>query len=120
MAVVARHRPPQADSGEAGDRVTVPRDCSETYLNGTSQEPIPEDARLPARLRPIGDYSPEGRAYSSERRTAIWTVAASNAPYIRAIGTSQKLLRFIICHVHGPELCIYFGPAILKQAIHFE
>jgi hypothetical protein len=32
---------------------------SEAYLNGTSQGPTPEDARLPAR-----------RAYSSERRTA--------------------------------------------------
>jgi len=24
-------------------------------------------ARLPARLRPVGDYAPEGRVYSSER-----------------------------------------------------
>ena len=36
---------------------------SEAYLNGTSQGPTPEDARLPAR-----------RAYSSERRTAISVV----------------------------------------------
>ena len=36
---------------------------SEAYLHGTSQEPTPEDARLPAR-----------RAYSSERRTAISVV----------------------------------------------
>ena len=35
----------------------------EAYLNGTSQGPTPEDARLPAR-----------RAYSSERRTAISVV----------------------------------------------
>ena len=49
---------------------------SEAYLNGTSQGPpvlsevegTPEDARLPAR-----------RAYSSERRTAISVVAASNS-----------------------------------------
>ena len=41
---------------------------SEAYLNGTSQEPIPEDARLPAR-----------RAYSSERRTAISVVAAGDS-----------------------------------------
>ena len=51
---------------------------AEPYLKGTSQESTPEDARLPARLRPIGDYAPEGRAYSSERRTAISRVAASN------------------------------------------
>ena len=38
---------------------------SEAYLNGTSQEPTSEDARLPAR-----------RAYSSERRTVISVVAA--------------------------------------------
>ena len=47
---------------------TVPRYRgigSEAYLNGTSQEPTPDDARLPAR-----------RAYSSERRTAISVVAA--------------------------------------------
>jgi hypothetical protein len=41
---------------------------SEAYLNGRSQEPTPEDARLPVR-----------RAYSSERRTAISTVAASDS-----------------------------------------
>ena len=49
---------------------------SEAYLNGTSQGPpilsevegTPEDARLPAR-----------RAYSSERRTAISVVAASDS-----------------------------------------
>jgi hypothetical protein len=41
---------------------------SEAYLNGTSQEPTPEDARLPAR-----------RAYSSERRTAISVVAAGDS-----------------------------------------
>ncbi|MDH3800625.1 MAG: hypothetical protein OEU80_00900 [Deltaproteobacteria bacterium] len=40
----------------------------EAYLNGTSQGPTPEDARLPAR-----------RAYSSERRTPISVVAASNS-----------------------------------------
>jgi hypothetical protein len=38
----------------------------EAYLNGTSQEPTPEDARLPAR-----------RAYSSERRTTISVVAVT-------------------------------------------
>jgi len=41
---------------------------SEAYLNGTSQGPTPEDARLPAR-----------RASSSERRTAISVVAASHS-----------------------------------------
>jgi hypothetical protein len=50
-----------------GNRPALPRD-SEAYLNGTSQEPTPEDARLPAR-----------RAYSSERRAAISVVAASNS-----------------------------------------
>ena len=52
---------------------------SEAYLNGTSQGPTPEDSRLPARLRPVGDYAPEGRAYSSERRTAISVVVASDS-----------------------------------------
>ncbi|MEJ2234964.1 MAG: hypothetical protein P8X67_13670 [Syntrophobacterales bacterium] len=41
---------------------------SEAYLHGTSQGPTPEDARLPA-----------PRAYSSERRTAISVVAASDS-----------------------------------------
>ena len=41
---------------------------SEAYLNGTSQGPTPEDARLPAR-----------RAYSSERRMAISVFAASDS-----------------------------------------
>ena len=53
----------------AACRATVPRYRgigSEAYLNGTSQEPTPEDARLPAR-----------RAYSSERRTAISAVAVT-------------------------------------------
>jgi len=45
---------------------------SEAYLNGTSQEPTPEDARLPAR-----------RAYSSERKTVISRVAAGNSWNIR-------------------------------------
>ena len=49
----------------------------EAYLNGASQGPTLEDARLPARLRPVGDYAPEGRAYSSERRTAISVVAVT-------------------------------------------
>jgi hypothetical protein len=48
-----------------GNRPAVPRD-SEAYLNGTSQGPTPEDARLPA-----------GRAYSSERRTVISAVAVT-------------------------------------------
>jgi len=51
-----------------GNRPAVPRDWSEAYLNGTSQGPTPEDARLPPR-----------RAYSSERRTAISVVAASDS-----------------------------------------
>ena len=41
---------------------------SEAYLNGTSQVPTLEDARLPAR-----------RAYISERRTAISVVAVSDS-----------------------------------------
>jgi hypothetical protein len=41
---------------------------AEAYLNGTSQEPTPEDARLPAR-----------RASSSERRKSIFRVAASHS-----------------------------------------
>ena len=45
---------------------------SETYLNGTSQGPTPEDARLPAR-----------RSSSSERRTAISVVAAGDSGNIR-------------------------------------
>ena len=40
----------------------------EAYLNGTSQGPTPEDARLPAR-----------RAYSSERRMPISVVAVSDS-----------------------------------------
>ena len=57
------------------NRPAAPRDWF-PYLNGTSQgelvlsvvEGTPEDARLPAR-----------RAYSSERRTAISVVAASDS-----------------------------------------
>jgi hypothetical protein len=68
---------------------------SEAHLNSTSQgelvlpvpglvpgsvvEETPEYARLPARLRPVGDYAPEGRAYSSERRTVISAVAAGHS-----------------------------------------
>jgi hypothetical protein len=40
----------------------------EAYLNGASQGATPENARFPAR-----------RAYSSERRTAISSVAASDS-----------------------------------------
>ena len=35
--------------------------------SGPSFQPIGLTARLPARLRPVGDYAPEGRAYCSER-----------------------------------------------------
>ena len=41
---------------------------SEAYLNSTSQGPTPEDALLPAH-----------RAYSSERRTLISTIAAGDS-----------------------------------------
>ncbi|MDH3849772.1 MAG: hypothetical protein OEV09_01820 [Deltaproteobacteria bacterium] len=61
----------RARRGWACHRATVPRYRgigAEAYLNGTSQGPTPEDARLPAR-----------RAYSSERRTAISVVAASDS-----------------------------------------
>ena len=34
-----------------GNRPAVPRDWSEAYLNGTSQEPTPEDARKDAHIR---------------------------------------------------------------------
>jgi hypothetical protein len=46
----------------------------EAYLSGTSQGPMPEDARLPAR-----------RAYSSERRTVISVVR------LRRIGETSRL-----------------------------
>jgi len=40
---------------------------------------------LPARLRPVGDYAPEGRAYSSERpeaeiRILFYASAGSSSP----------------------------------------
>ena len=61
-------------------RAEHPQDLGpEGYLNGTSQGAIPEDAGLPARLRPVGDYAPEGRAYSSERRTFISTVGVADS-----------------------------------------
>jgi hypothetical protein len=57
------------------------RGVPERYVaGGACPEPVegtPEDARLPARLRPVGDYAPEGRAYSSERRAAISEVAVT-------------------------------------------
>ena len=75
MGVPARHREP-ARSGEAGGppgnraqrrRLRRVRGVGpEAYLNGTSQGPTPEDARLLAR-----------RAYSSERRTTIFVVVVS-------------------------------------------
>jgi hypothetical protein len=52
---------------------------SETYLNGTSQGPTLEDARLPAPLPARRAYRPEGRAYSSERRTSISVVTAGDS-----------------------------------------
>jgi hypothetical protein len=62
-------RAAQALAPRAGQLVPRYRGIgSEAYLNGTSQGPTPEDARLPAR-----------RAYSSERRTAISVVAASDS-----------------------------------------
>ena len=54
---------------EDGLATEQPRgDGPEAYLNGASQEPTPEDARLPAR-----------RAYSSERRAATFVVAVSDS-----------------------------------------
>jgi len=54
MDVPARHREP-ARSGEAGgppgNRPAVPRDWSETYLNGTSQGSTLEDARKDGHIR---------------------------------------------------------------------
>jgi hypothetical protein len=52
---------------------------SEAYSSSTSQGPTPEDDRLPPRLPPGGDYAPEGRAEGSDRRTAIFAVAASDS-----------------------------------------
>jgi len=37
--------------GPPGNRPAVPRDWSEAYLNGTSQEPTPEDARKDGHIR---------------------------------------------------------------------
>ena len=50
--------------------------CPERSLGETVEGTL-EEARLPARLRPVGDYAPEGRAYSSERRTVISVVAVT-------------------------------------------
>jgi hypothetical protein len=52
----------------------------EAYLNGTSQESTPDDARLPAR-----------RAYSSERRTAICVIAAGDSLSSRARWRGLKM-----------------------------
>jgi hypothetical protein len=68
-----------AQARRAGHRTTTGY-LTRAYLNGTSQATTLEDARLPARLRPVGDYTPEGRAYSSERRTSIlFAVAAGDS-----------------------------------------
>jgi hypothetical protein len=51
MDVPARHA---SKARRAGHRVTVPRYRgigSESYLNGTSQEPTPEDARKDGHIR---------------------------------------------------------------------
>jgi hypothetical protein len=70
-------RAAQALAPRAGSR-------PEPYLHNTllgefalsaTKEVLPEDAWLPTRLRPGGDYAPEGRAYSSERRTVISATA---------------------------------------------
>jgi len=52
MGVPARHRERSGEAGgPPGNRPAVPRDWSEAYLNGTSQEPTPEDARKDVHVR---------------------------------------------------------------------
>jgi hypothetical protein len=55
----------------AGSRDSSFRKPPQARLRRGIQGSRPEDARLPARLRPVGDYAPEDKAYSSERRTFI-------------------------------------------------
>ena len=45
------------------------------FVRSVTKEFLPKDGCLPARLRPGGDYAPEGRAYSSERRTVMSATA---------------------------------------------
>jgi len=78
------------------NRPAVPRDWF-PYLNGTSQGLTPEDARLPAR-----------RAYSSERRTAISVVAASDSCNIRASVNIQGPLQSPKKYAHS-----YLNPNVL-------
>ena len=69
--------------GPPGNRPAVPRDwfrtVPERYVAGADirgrQASGPTPSPLPARR--VGDYAPEGRAYSSERRTAIFVVAVT-------------------------------------------
>jgi len=79
--------------GRAGLRARLKIIQAGTEAGPTDILPGPDgynDARLPARLRPrfqpvglpgrrVGDYAPVGRAYSSERRTALSVVAASDS-----------------------------------------
>ena len=67
----------QPSRGTAG----LVRGVLEQYAaGGACPEPVegtPEDARLPAPLPARRAYRPEGRAYSSERRTIISAVAVT-------------------------------------------
>jgi hypothetical protein len=56
-----------------GERSLGERSLGERNL-GEPTEGTPEDARLPAPLPARRAYRPEGRAYSSERRTVISAV----------------------------------------------
>jgi hypothetical protein len=64
----------------AGSRDSSFRKPPQARLRRGIQGSRPEDARLPARLRPVGDYAPEGKAYSSERRTFILFALAALPP----------------------------------------
>ena len=71
----ARHA---SKARRAGHRV-IAGGRSEPHLNSTLQSPTGEDARLPTPLPTRRAYRPEGRAYSSERRTVISAVAEGHS-----------------------------------------
>ena len=67
-----------------GNRPAVPRDWSEAYLNGTSQGPIPEDARkdghiIRARYASASVKTSAGQAAQSRKRVPSFVVAASDS-----------------------------------------
>jgi len=83
MGVPARHRERSGEAGgPPGNRrvlVSVPDGTSQGELVLSVAEGTPEDARLPAPLPARRASRPEGRAYSSERRTVISTVGAADS-----------------------------------------